>query len=197
MIFRNSVSQSSSFDISKFFLWYQCIVLWCYVLRWKCMLVMFSEYIHTGQVKILLDHGGNRNCDLWFASPSSVWTMSHTIYYVYLIMQPHNLCLNGQVFYRVRRFFWKNWKLKPSEKTEWICFQSIIRYCLQVYQQIRLTHKRLINSQPKTQACQLFQASAVLVPVLACVLFDPLSNSSSFKFGFPVLFRKQHWINRY
>ncbi len=33
------------------------------------MLVMFFEYVHTGQVKILLDRGGNRTRDLWFASP--------------------------------------------------------------------------------------------------------------------------------
>ncbi len=43
-------------------------------------------------------------------------------------------------------------------------WQSTIRYDLQVYRQLTLTHKHLISSQPRTQACQLFQASAVLVP---------------------------------
>jgi hypothetical protein len=46
----------------------------------------------------------------------------------------------------------------------------------------------------KTQACQLFQTSAVLVPVLTCLLFDPLSHSCLFKFGFPVFYWKQHCI---
>ena len=67
-------------------------------------------------------------------------------------------------------------------------YQSIIRYDLQVYRQLTLTHKCLVSSQPRTQACQLSQASAVLVPVLTCPSFDPLSRSSSFKFGFLVFY---------
>ena len=63
-----------------------------------------------------------------------------------------------------------------------IQYQSIIRYDLKVYRQLTLTRKCLISFQPRTQACQLFQASAV--PVLTCPSFDPPSRSSSFKFGF-------------
>ena len=59
------------------------------------------------------------------------------------------------------------------------------KYDLEVYRQPTPIHKRLISSQPRTQACQVFQASTVPVPVLTCPSFDPHSRSSLFIFGFP------------
>ena len=36
------------------------------------MLVMLTEYVHTGQTKILLDHGVNENFESITVSPSSL-----------------------------------------------------------------------------------------------------------------------------
>ena len=44
----------------------------------------------------------------------------------------------------------------------------INQYDLQVYRQLTLTHKHVISSQPRTQACQLFQASAACASTCAC-----------------------------
>ena len=110
---------------------------------------------------------------------------------------------------RVRRFFEKKRKLKSSKKPRKnrvnrfftmrlnlqlkACMMLLAKDFSLIYKSISVpvNHKiRFESTQPKThcQACQLFQASVVLVPVLTCPSFDPLSRSSSFKFGFPVFY---------
>ena len=68
-----------------------------------------------------------------------------------------------------------------------ITIYESISICKYFDRYLQLTHKGLTSSQPRIQACQLFQASAVLVPVLTFSSFDPLSRTRKFSFPFFLL----------